>query len=130
MIDETAERQKWYFRLTVTAWHPMPPNSRLESNGVLPPKSVSRISPAGKGESDAFKPLLIDTRDFDDFLSNTKPKFSQFFRELAAVNQVDWRCAVPRGFLDGGGSERARRNEETLIGSTYHRATEIANIAG
>ena len=21
-------RQKWYFRLTVTAWYPMPPNSR------------------------------------------------------------------------------------------------------
>ena len=81
-------------------------------------------------QSDAFKPLLIDTRDFDDFLSNTKPKFSQFFRKLAAVNKVDWRRAVPRGFFDGGGSERARRNKETLIGSTYHRATEIANIAG
>ena len=94
-------------------------------------RARSRFDRPGNGESDIFKPLLIDTRDFDDFLSNTKPKFSQFFRELAAVNKVDdWRRAVPRGFLDGGGSERARRNKETLIGSTYHRATEIANIAG
>jgi hypothetical protein len=77
----------------------------------------------------ARKPTLVDPDNFDHLLPDTKAQISQLVRQLAAIDQVDRRSTVTRCLLHSGRAEHSRRDEQALVGSPDHGATEIPNLA-
>ena len=51
--------------------------------------------------SELFEPLFIDGDVFNHRGLDAEAKFLQLVGKLVAINEVNWRRTVSRGFLDG-----------------------------
>src|SRR5438445_9525995 len=74
---------------------------------------------------------LRHNRDlFDHFHPHTEAVVPEQLAKSLTIDQVDCRRAIPRCFTPRVGGERARRDDQTLVGSALHGAAEIAYGGG
>jgi len=60
--------------------------------------------------------------------AETKLKILEHVDELLAVNELDWWNSVSSGFAPGFGGEGTSCDDDSLVGTTCHSTTEVADV--
>ena len=74
-----------------------------------------------------LEPAVINGHLLNQLLLDSKIQLLKFVGEVIAVDQIDGRSPVPSGLLDCRGGKSSGRDEQSLVRSSNHGPTKVAD---